>query len=135
MTVKLQKLTKSLDKKKKYTAHFEIKENGKKIIKKQSFGYNNPDDKKNDYTLNKDIARRNRYIIRHQKDLETKDPTRAGYLSLVLLWNKPTLEESVKDYNKRLREYNKTGKFPVKDLIDEAEEMMEKARKEKEQKK
>ena len=41
-----------------------------------------------------------------------------------LLWNKPTLEASVKDYNRRLKIYNDTNKFPYEDLIKEAEEMM-----------
>ena len=66
--------------------------------------------------LHKDIDRRNRYIIRHATDLKTdkqNDPTRAGYASLFLLWNKPTLESSVKDYNRRLKIYNDTGKFPI----------------------
>ena len=68
--------------------------------------------------------KRNRYIIRHAKDLKTDDPTRAGYLSIFLLWSKPTLEASVKDYNRRLKIYNDTDKFPYQDLIDEAEKMM-----------
>mgnify|MGYP003121569631 CR=1 FL=1 len=75
MTIKLKKLTKSLKKDKKYTAEFEIKDDkGNVSIKKTSFGYNNPDDKKNDYTRHGDISRRNRYIIRHEKDLSTGDP-------------------------------------------------------------
>ena len=45
------------------------------------------------------------YIKRHLKDLETNDYTRAGYLSLFLLWNKPTLKESMNDFNRRLK-YN-----------------------------
>ena len=55
----------------------------------------------NDYTLTGDDKARDRYWTRHQKDLKTNDPTRAGYLSLYLLWNKPTLEASIKDYKKR----------------------------------
>ena len=129
MYIKLKSIKKSLDNKKKLTALFEIKtsKQAKKFTeKKTNFGYNNPDDKKNDYRLHKDIDRRNRYIIRHQKDLKTDDPTRAGYLSMFMLWNRSTLEASVADYNKRLKIYNETGKFPYQDLIDEAEEMMAK---------
>jgi hypothetical protein len=55
----------------------------------------------NDFTLTGDVKARERYWIRHKKDLRTNDPTRAGYLSLFLLWNKPTLEASIKDYKKR----------------------------------
>lgn len=65
-----------------------------------------------DYTIHKDIDRRNRYISRHLKDLDTGDPTRAGYLSMFVLWNKPSFSTSVKDYQERLKIYNKTGKFP-----------------------
>ena len=38
------------------------------------------------------------YQSRH---LATKDPKRAGYLSYYVLWNLPTVAESVRDYNKR----------------------------------
>ena len=135
MYITLKSIKKSLDNKKKLVALFEIKTSrrAKKFTeKKTNFGYNNPDDKQNDYRLHKDIDRRNQYIIRHAKDLKTDDPTRAGYLSMLLLWNKPTLEASVKDYNRRLKIYNDTGKFPYQDLVDEAEEMMkEKADKKK----
>ena len=47
------------------------------------------------------------------KDTRTGDPTRAGYLSLYVLWNKPSLKASITDYKKRLGEYNRTGKFPL----------------------
>jgi hypothetical protein len=53
-----------------------------------------------DYTQHKDKLRKNAYRKRHQKDLETGDPTRAGYLSYYILWNKPTINSSVKDYNR-----------------------------------
>jgi len=39
-----------------------------------------------DFTQHHDTERRNRYRIRHKKDLETHDPKRAGYLSYYLLW-------------------------------------------------
>ena len=42
-----------------------------------------------------------RYRARHQKDLLTNDPRKAGYLSYYLLWNKPTLEMSLRDYKSR----------------------------------
>jgi len=138
MYLKLKSIKKSLKESKKLTALFEIKSSrqAKKFTeKKTSFGYNNPDDKQNDFTKHGDIDRRNRYIIRHAKDLKTDDPTRAGYLSTFLLWNKPTLEGSVKDYNRRLKIYNETGKFPYQDLIDEAEKMMKEKQEKKEDEK
>lgn len=66
-----------------------------------------------DYTIHKDIHRRNRYINRHWKDLNTNDPTRAGYLSMYILWNFPTYEESLKDYKERLSIFNEKGIFPL----------------------
>lgn len=66
-----------------------------------------------DYTLHKDKERKKRYISRHMRDLRTKDPSRAGYLSMFILWNKPTFQASLKDYKRRLSIYNRTGKFPT----------------------
>lgn len=55
-----------------------------------------------DYTTHKDIFRKNNYIARHSKILK-KDGTRAiddifspSWFSMWLLWNKPTLKESIK---------------------------------------
>lgn len=90
---------------KKHKAFFVV--DGKR--KEQKFGAEGM----SDYTIHKDIDRRNRYISRHYKDLDTGDPTRAGYLSMFILWNKPSFRKSVEDYKTRLRIYNKTGKFPV----------------------
>ena len=46
------------------------------------------------------------YIKRHIRDLRTFDHKRAGYLSLFLLWNKPNLKDSIKDFNKRIKNKN-----------------------------
>lgn len=55
-----------------------------------------------DYTLTKDKAQRQAYRTRHKKDLETNDPTRAGYLSYHLLWGPSTsLATNVNTYNAR----------------------------------
>lgn len=54
-----------------------------------------------DYTKHKDKARKQRYINRHKKRENWKDPTTAGALSLYILWNKPTLKASIADYKKR----------------------------------
>ena len=54
------------------------------------------------YLDHKDKARRQRYRIRHMKDLQTMDPTRAGYLSWYLLWGDSTsLEVNIKAYKKK----------------------------------
>ena len=56
-----------------------------------------------------DKSLKERYLRRHEKDLQTKDPKRAGYLSMFLLWNQSSLEKSIRDYNRRLEH----GKFSV----------------------
>jgi hypothetical protein len=43
------------------------------------------------------------YIKRHLKDLKTNNYKRAGFLSMFLLWNKETLDESIKNYNRRIK--------------------------------
>ena len=55
-----------------------------------------------DYTLTKDKEQRDRYRTRHAKDLDTKDPRRAGFLSYYLLWGSSTsLAVNLADYKKR----------------------------------
>tara|TARA_R100000951_G_scaffold5297_1_gene5803 strand:- start:985 stop:1389 length:405 start_codon:yes stop_codon:yes gene_type:complete len=117
MKIILKKLSKSDKKDKKYKAEFEIIENDK--IKKRTthFGFNDPKDKKNDYTLHKDIERRNRYINRHWTDLRTNDLSKPGYLSMVILWNKKNIKDAINDYNNKLKIFNKTGKFPLSKLL------------------
>jgi hypothetical protein len=103
--IKLVSIKKSVLKNKKYTAVFEI--NGRK--KTTHFGFKGM----SDYTRHKDSARKKRYSLRHSKDLNTKNPTKAGFLSMFILWNKPTLAGSIADYRRRLSTFNRTGKFPV----------------------
>ena len=72
-------------------------EDGKKI-KTVHFGASGMDD----YTKTKDKEQRKRYRQRHEKDLKTKDPMKAGYLSYYILWgNSTSLDENIKDYKKR----------------------------------
>ena len=66
----------------KYVATFE-NEGRKKTTK---FGASGMDD----YTKTHDKEQRARYIKRHSKDMATRDPTRAGYLSRYLLWGDST---------------------------------------------
>ena len=89
---------------KKYEITFE--KNGKTYVRK--FGASGM----SDFTIHKDRERRERYISRHKKDLRTGDPMKPGYLSMYILWNKPTLKASLEDYKRRLGTYNRTGKFP-----------------------
>lgn len=68
------------------------------------FGQTNP--KTGAFIDHKDDKKKSNYNARHKSDLETDDPKRAGYLSMFILWNKPTLKASIQDYNKRLKENN-----------------------------
>jgi len=43
-----------------------------------------------DYTITKDKEQRERYRTRHKKDLETGDPSKAGFLSYYVLWGDST---------------------------------------------
>jgi hypothetical protein len=105
-SIKLISIKKSKKSGKKLTATFEI--NGrKKVIHFGAAGMS-------DMNKHKNIQRRNRYIKRHLKDLKTNDPSRAGYLSMFVLWNKSSLQASIADYRRRLGVYNRTGKFPTK---------------------
>jgi len=101
--IKLISIKKSNKKDKKLMATFET--NGRrKVI---HFGAKGA----SDFTKHHDIARRKRYITRHRKDLGTGNPARAGYLSMFVLWNKPTVAGGIRDYRRRLNVYNRTGKF------------------------
>ncbi len=102
--IKVIKLSKLKTGKKKYEIVFE--KNGKRYIRK--FGAAGM----SDFTKHKDKKRRERYISRHLKDLRTGDPMAPGYLSMYILWNKPSLKASLADYKRRLNVYNRTGKFP-----------------------
>lgn len=92
--MKLVSVEPSERKGKKYVAVFKD-ERGK--YKRTHFGAAGMDD----FTLTGNVEARARYWKRHGKDLNTGDPTRAGFLSFFLLWNKPTLEASIKDYKRR----------------------------------
>jgi hypothetical protein len=55
-----------------------------------------------DYTLTHDKQQRSRYRERHKKDLKTRDPTRAGFLSYYILWGPSTsVRENLRSYKSR----------------------------------
>jgi hypothetical protein len=105
--LKLISIKKSNRAGKKLMATFETGNQRKKVI---HFGQQGA----GDYTKHHDKERRKRYITRHRKDLGTGNPARAGYLSMFVLWNKPSLQASIRDYKRRVNIYNSTGKFPSK---------------------
>lgn len=56
-----------------------------------------------DFTIHKDTERKNRYINRHKKrENWTKSGIKsAGFWSKHILWNKPSIQQSINDTEKR----------------------------------
>ena len=99
MSIKYIKLEKSNNLNKKFVAFFYDED--KKKVKTTHFGSAGA----SDYTINNDDRRKELYLNRHQKNENWNDFTSAGSLSRYLLWNKKTLELSLKDY---LNKFNLT---------------------------
>lgn len=95
MSYTLKKIEKADDPKKKLQAIFF--NNKTKKEKKVSFGASGYDD----YTKHKDPERKQRYLDRHRKNENWNDLTSRGALSRWILWNKPSLKESINDYKKK----------------------------------
>ena len=79
---------------KKYVAVFET---DKGTTKTTHFGQKSADD----YTKTHDKEQRARYLARHKKNEHWSDPTSAGSLSKNILWNKPTITESIASFKKK----------------------------------
>jgi len=93
--MKLLSITKSSKAGKKLMAVFES-DNGRN--KTTHFGASGMDD----YLHTHDKEQRARYRSRHSKDLDTADPTRAGFLSYYLLWGDSTsLQSNIASYKRR----------------------------------
>jgi len=54
-----------------------------------------------DYTIHKDSERKNRYIQRHKKNEDWNNTKTPGFWALHLLWNKPTIKESIEDIKRK----------------------------------
>ena len=54
-----------------------------------------------DFTMHKDEARKERYLARHKTRENWTDPKSGGALSRWILWNKTSLEASIRDFKKR----------------------------------
>lgn len=79
---------------KKYTAQF-LDDDGD-IVKTTHFGSKGA----SDMTKHKNEDRKKAYHLRHKKNENWQDFQSAGSLSRYVLWNKPTLKSSIKDYVK-----------------------------------
>lgn len=56
-----------------------------------------------DFTKHKDPKRKERYLKRHKANENWNNPKTAGALSRWILWNKPSLQASIKDYKTRFK--------------------------------
>ena len=59
-----------------------------------------------DYTKHKNPERKQRYLNRHKKTENWSDYNTAGFYATNILWNKPTITESIKDTNNRFKNLN-----------------------------
>jgi hypothetical protein len=93
--VTLRSIRPSHKKEKKWDAVFVYPDGHTKTVPFGQKGYS-------DYTKHKTQKRKLRYLDRHRGMGEDwNDPTTPGALSRWVLWNKPTLRGSIKDFKKR----------------------------------
>ena len=60
-----------------------------------------------DFTIHKDPERKQRYLQRHKGMGEDwSNPLTAGFYATNILWNKPTITESIRDTNRRFPNLN-----------------------------
>ena len=55
------------------------------------------------FTKHKDKERKERYVDRQNEDWTKSGVKAAGWMSKHVLWNKPTLQASVSDMNKKIK--------------------------------
>ena len=92
-------IQKSSNSNKKYDAVITNKEGKSKTVSFGAKGYS-------DFTKHKDEERKEKYIARHKVNQDWKDYETAGMWAKNILWNKPTIEASIKDTNKRFKNLN-----------------------------
>jgi hypothetical protein len=73
-----------------------------------------------DFTLHKNLRRKESYQSRHFNDY-INDPEKPGFYAWWLLWNKPTLQESIDDTNRTFN-LNIRLKTPVYSSDEESTE-------------
>ena len=91
--IKLVSIKPSQKATKKYDAIFNV--DGKsKTVSFGAKGYS-------DFTIHKDEERKKRYMIRHKTTEDWNDPLTPGALSRWVLWNKPSLRDSISDFKRK----------------------------------
>ena len=63
------------------------------------------DSRYQDFTITKDDKKKKAYLARHKHD-NYNNPLFAGFYSTNLLWNKPTLKESIQATNNKYKNLN-----------------------------
>jgi hypothetical protein len=92
--MRFKTLRRSRNPEKKWDAVFE-KEGKEKVVSFGAKGYS-------DFTKHKNVTRKARYIKRHSGMGEDwNKPDTPGALSRWILWNKPSLKGSLRDFKKR----------------------------------
>jgi hypothetical protein len=92
--MRFKTLRRSRNPEKKWDAVFE-KDGKEKVVAFGAKGYS-------DFTKHKDVTRKARYIKRHSGMGEDwNKPDTPGALSRWILWNKPSLKGSLRDFRKR----------------------------------
>lgn len=94
--MKLLRVVKSIRPGKKLDAVFESDTGREKRV---SFGQAGAPD----FTLTGDEERKRLYLVRHRARENWNDPVTPGALSRWILWNKPTIEASVRDFRSRFK--------------------------------
>ncbi len=106
--IKLLRIVKSSNSAKKYDAIFMVNEKEKKV----GFGasgyrdYTLINDKNSKFYLEKLLDRnvvKASYIRRHREKENWNNPLTAGALSRYILWNKKTLNASIRDFKQRFK--------------------------------
>jgi hypothetical protein len=92
--MKLKSLRPANDNIHKYVAVLDLDDGKTKTVRFGAFGMS-------DFTKNKDEERKQRYLDRHRDRENWNDITTAGAWSRWLLWNKPTITESLADLKSR----------------------------------
>ena len=64
-----------------------------------------------EYTRHTDDERQERYINRHKKNEDWNNIYTAGFWSRWILWNKPSISESIRDTNNRFKHVNIKNKI------------------------
>ena len=90
----LESITESPSRTKKLKAVFRLDTGRTRTIHFGAKGYE-------DFTMHNDKHRKDNYINRHAAREDFNNPLTAGALSRWILWNKPTLKASIRDFCRR----------------------------------